>query len=211
MYKCGHTTSKSEGDSMKKWLGIISIGILVVTVGTIIGYFVFFYSNTSKNKIDDTKELASSDEESSYENNLELVVTSYSGIKISPNTYFSYETYYKECNHKEVKEERADESLVNLNEKELQEKYSDWTIKQFGTEKVVLYKEVEGYCDEHYVLREKDGCIGVFKVNNNGEEELIRVTNILVQYLPETDIVHIKEGLEVYSKDSLNKILEDFE
>ena len=35
---------------------------------------------------------------------------------------------------------------------------------------VVLYKEVDSVCDEDYIIREKDGNIVVFKLNNEGRE-----------------------------------------
>lgn len=196
---------------MKKWIWIVAISLLIIIIGIVMGYFLFFYSNTSRNEVDYTKELANSDDRDSYENNSGVIVTSYSGFKLSPNATISFEVCYKECNHVEVKEEIIDESLVNLNEQELQEKYLEWTIKQFSTDAVVLSKEAEGYCNEHYILREQDGYIGIYKLSNNGEEELVKLTSVLVQYLPETDMLNIKEGLKVYTKENLNKILEDFE
>lgn len=195
------------GDSMKKWLTYSSVFIMIFLCAFCI---LFFYSKTLTNNIDDTEKLAS-DNESNYTNNLELVVTNYSGFKISPNTRIVIETYYKECNHKEVEEKSADEEIVNLNEEELQEKYKDYIIKQFGTEKVVLYNEVNGYCGEHYIVKENNGYIGVLKLDSRGTEKFYRATDISVQYLPETDLVSIKEGVKVYGKENLNKILEDYE
>ena len=199
---------KSIGDSMKKRL--IFCGIFVIAIFASIFSIFFLYLKNSKDNTDYTKELVNNSAEN-YADNLELILTSYSGFKISPNARIIYETNYTKCNHTEVKEEIVSEELVNLNEEELQEKYQDYTIKQFGTEKVVLYNEIDGYCNNHYIIKENDGYIGIFKLKNNGEEELIRLTNISVQYLPETDLANIKDGLEVYGKDTLNKILEDFE
>ena len=193
---------------MKKWLTYGSV--FIITIVFCVFCILFVYYKISNNNIDSVEELAS-DDESNYTNDLELVVTNYSGFKISPNTRIIFETYYKECNHKEVKEESASEEIVNLNEEELQEKYKNYMIKQFGVEKVVLYNEVNGYCDEHYILKDNNGYIEVFKLNSSGIEDLFRATDISVQYLPETDLVNIKEGLKVYGKENLNKILEDYE
>ena len=193
---------------MKKWLIFCCIFIIVILAS--IFSVLFLYSKNSKDNTDYTKELANNSEEN-YVDNLELVLTSYSGFKISPNAQIIYETNYTKCNHTEVKEEIVSEELVNLNEEELQEKYQNYTIKQFGTERVILYNEINGYCNNHYIIKEKDGYIGVFKLKNDGDEELIRLTNISVQYLPETDLNNLKGGMEVYGKDTLNKVLEDFE
>jgi len=49
-------------------------------------------------------------------------------------------------------------------------------------------------------------------IDKYGEENLlIEKTEIKVQYLPEADIKKIQEGIIVYSKKELNKIIEDYE
>ena len=194
---------------MKKWLWIIGV-IFIIIFSIIIGYFVIINSKTSKEENNYYKELANTENINKI-NNSDIIVTSYSGIKITPNTKIVYETYYKKCNHKEVKEEKPKEEIVNLNEKELQEKYKDYSIKQFGTERVVLYKEDDGFCKEHYMIKEDEGIIAVYKINNLGTEELMDLTDIVVQYLPETDKINIQKGIEVYGEKNLDKILEDFE
>lgn len=194
---------------MKKCLWIISV-IFIIIFSIIIGYFTILNSKISKEENDFYKEFAST-ENGNKINNSDIIITSYSGLKITPNTKIVYETYYKKCNHKEVKEEKSKEEIVNLNEKELQEKYKDYTIKQFGTERVVLYKEDDGFCKEHYMIKENEGVIAVYKINNLGAEELMDLTDIVVQYLPETDKINIQRGIEVYGEKNLDKILEDFE
>lgn len=196
---------------MKKWLIITCLLILMIICSIVIGIAITYYSNISHNGIDFNKEFAYNDNQLVDQDSLEVIKTSYSEFKVSPNATIVFEVYYNKCKHREVKEEKVDTSLVNLNEQEIQEKYKDWTIKQFSEEKVILYRDVSEYCDSHYVLREKDGYIGIFKVNKNGEEKLEELTSVLVQYLPETDNINIKNGLKVYTKENLNKILEDFE
>ena len=87
---------------MKKWLWIIGIFFLIV-FSILIGYFLIVNSKTSKEENILYKELANN--ENSI-NSSDIIVTNYSGFKISPNTKIVYETYYKKCNHKERKEER---------------------------------------------------------------------------------------------------------
>ena len=192
---------------MKKWLWIIGIFFLIV-FSILIGYFLIINSKTSKEENILYKELANN--ENSI-NSSDIIVTNYSGFKISPNTKIVYETYYKKCNHKERKEEKVNEELVNLNEEELQEKYKDYTIKQFGIEKVVLYKEKDELCDKHYILKENEGVIAIYKINNLGAEELMDLTDISIQYLPETDKINIQNGIKIYGTENLDKVLEDFE
>ena len=37
------------------------------------------------------------------------------------------------------------------------------------------------------------------------------LTDISVQYLPETDKLNLKDGIKIYGVDNLDKTLEDFE
>ena len=84
-------------------------------------------------------------------------------------------------------------------------------IDTFENNKVVLSKQQEGDCGQHYVLRELDNKIVVYLINENGEEEEYQRTEISTEYLTETDRITIQNGLKVYGKQSLNQIIEDFE
>ena len=64
---------------------------------------------------------------------------------------------------------------------------------------------------EEYVLRDREGFIVIYKINENNEEEEYEVTDIATDYLAEPDKINIKNGLKVEGKQELNKIIEDFE
>ena len=48
-------------------------------------------------------------------------------------------------------------------------------------------------------------------INKDGTESLYEKTNISSEYLTETDLINMQDGLEIYGKEELNKIIEDFE
>ena len=73
------------------------------------------------------------------------------------------------------------------------------------------YKEYSGECGEHYMLREKNGKIAIYKINEKQEEEIYENTEISVEYLAEADKVNIKNGIRVNGKEELNQLIEDFE
>ena len=75
-------------------------------------------------------------------------------------------------------------------------------------------RETSGNLDDEnkqYILREKDGFINIYYINENEEEILYRVTDISTSYLGEEDIKELKEGIEVKGLQNLNQLLEDFE
>lgn len=75
----------------------------------------------------------------------------------------------------------------------------------------MLYKEINEFCNEHYILKEKDKKIVIFKIDKNNNQIFFKNTDISTNYLPEEDLKNIQKGIIIYTKKELNKILEDFE
>lgn len=198
------------GGYMKKWILYIIISILLlISIGNII-LLITMYKDTKNTEMDSMDKFAEIDN-NSITNDTQIVTTSYSSTKISPNAILNFNTYYKECGHTVKEEKNAGEDVINKSEQEISEKYVDWDIKKFSENNVVLYKEVDGVCDEDYIIREKDGNIVIFKLDNKGREILYDTTSIESQYLPETDLIQLKDGIKVNGLEKLNQIIEDFE
>ena len=109
-------------------------------------------------------------------------------------------------------EREITEDLVNKTKEELQIEYIGWEIQKFTNTEAVVYKEIYDFCNEHYLIKDKDGYIYVYKLDKQGKEkELIEKTDIQTKYLEETDLKELKKGITVYSKKDVNKKIEDFE
>lgn len=61
------------------------------------------------------------------------------------------------------------------------------------------------------MLKEEEGNIAVFKLDENDNQIFLEKTEIATEYLPKEDLENIKQGILIYTKKELNKILEDFE
>ncbi len=131
--------------------------------------------------------------------------------KLSPNAIITFEKYYKECEHTVNRYEEIPSNLVNATRQQIEDKYSNWILKEFSKDKIVLYQEEKGLCGEHYMLRDVDGKINIYSLDENGEETLLNETDIATEYLTETDMIDMENGLIVYGKENLNQLLEDFE
>ena len=59
-----------------------------------------------------------------------------------------------------------------------------------------------------YVMKSYGEIIGIY---NYGESEPVRLVNVTVRKLPKKDIDSLEKGIEIYSKDELNSLLEDFD
>ena len=195
---------------------IILISILVITIAIITGITTYIIqTQTPKQEIQNIKigqtvtdECVDEWEEMQKEKN--SINANTSEEKLSPNCSFIFKRHYSLCNHTSKEYINIPEDMVNKTEQELQEKYSDWQIEKFTSNEVSLLKNLEGECGEHYVLRNVNNNIVVFKIINGVEQEYEK-TEISVEYLTETDRITIQNGLKVFGKQSLNQIIEDFE
>lgn len=141
-----------------------------------------------------------------------LKETSSSENKTSPNTKLIEKKYYNDCEHLIQTESEIPEKLINKTQSEFQAEYIGWEIQKFTTSEVVVYKEINDFCDEHYLLKDVEGEIIVYALDKYGKErEIIKETGIQTKYLSEVDIENLKNGMKVYGNKELNQLLEDFE
>lgn len=131
--------------------------------------------------------------------------------KLAANAILILKKYYQKCEHTINEYVELPQELVNMTEKEVQAQYSDWEVIGFEKGKLTLYKEFDDVCGEHFKLKVEDGKVVIYIVNNDGSESVYEKTNISSEYLTETDLINMQDGLEIYGKEELNQIIEDFE
>lgn len=196
---------------MKKNIWIVILLIVAIITGFFVGVHLYNKEKSKKQLENDIQNVVVHDNKVNNTNTVEIQ-TSMSEEKISINTEVVEEIYYVQCDHL-IKTLRKDmKSLVNMTKEELAKKYPKWEIKEFSTEKVTLYKEEQGFCNEHYLVKDVDGIVTIYNMDNEDKiNEIIKTTEIETKYLTETDQEDLKEGIRVYTQQKLNKLLEDFE
>ena len=100
---------------------------------------------------------------------------------------------------------------INKSEEDVERLYSDWKIEGYSPNEIVIYKEYDGICGDHYIVKEHNGVIGIYKLDSVGNEIFVEDTELQIQYLPEIDIIKLKEGITALGQAELNSVLEDFE
>lgn len=196
---------------MRKFWIIMIIIVVLLALGGSIGIYIYNLKNTSNKNSVKAKELADELKKTLIEEEQNTVSTSSKNIKISHNSIVVKNTLYKICNHEIRQTEAIPVELVNKEEKDIQQYYKDWEIKKYSPTEVVLYREKDEYCDKHYVLRENNGVIAIYKIDDNNKETLRENTQIQTKYLPEIDLIKLKSGIYAIGEEELNSILEDFE
>ncbi len=190
---------------MKKVI-IFIIMLLIFLASCGIGYF---YLNTRN----DQKRESKVDEIPLVNNEVknEYVSTETKEEKISPNAELTKIVLYKKCGHEIAETTRVSKDIVNLDEKEFENKYKDYQLEDFSDKQISVYKEVDKMCPEHYKIGSAEGIINIYVKNENGEDELYEVTNIALEYLPEEEKEKLRNGIDVVGEEELNSILENLE
>lgn len=196
---------------------IVSMLVIIVIIMGIITAVVLIKPKSEDNnvgKIAKIEENINNDRNEITTNNInnEIVEeTNTNEEKISPNAFITYKIKYKKCGHETTEYREIPKELVNLTKAELQEKYDDWKIEEFSDTNIILKKESRDSCDEHFILKDKNGIVTVFKTDENGEEREYEITDISTEYLTDTDKINMKNGIEVNGVQNLNQLIEDFE
>ena len=190
---------------------------IIAIIVTMLGIMVAVMQNKSKDSNFQNTEIANIKNETNtiiqnVENtNTEIKETNSNEERISPNAFITFKTLYKKCGHTACEYREVPNELVNLTKEELQDKYSEWKIEKFTDTDIVISQEVEGSCNEHFVVKDKDGIAVVYKKQDNGKEEEYETTDISTEYLSETDKMNLKNGIEVNGIQNLNQLIEDYE
>ncbi len=194
---------------------IISIILIILVISVILSTYAIFKEDDNIQEEPQTNTYIAEEIKDEcteeYEQESKITEVSSNEEKVAANALLILKKYYKTCEHTLNEYVEIPQELVNMTEKEVQEQYEDWEVIGFEKGKVTLYKEFDGVCGEHFKLRVEDGKVVVYLVNQDGSETLYEKTNISSEYLTETDLINMQDGLEIYGKEELNKIIEDFE
>lgn len=171
----------------------------------VVGDELHFLNESNKNIV----EAKDRDEENLISN--EVLQASAIEEKILPTAEFAMKKVYNECGHFKFEYAELPQELVNLTEEELEAYYKDWEIEEFSPSKIILTKEINSLCDEHFIIKLGEKYVQVFHLEPDGNLVVYETTDISREYLPEEDIKKLEEGIYVFGEGMLNSVLEDFE
>lgn len=188
-------------------ISIFTIALVILTTAVV-------YQNIKYDKLAKDEEKVT--DECVYENNevgndVDEIKVSETETKVSPNAELVIKKYYKECGHTTEEVRKATNDMVNKTQKEVEELYPDYKIENFDNNKIVLLKEEEGQCDEHYIVKDENSNIVIYKLLTDGTKEIYQNTGISTEYLPETDKINLRDGIKIFGRENLNSVIEDFE
>lgn len=187
---------------------------VLLSVATIYSIYAIFSTENDVEEDDDETYVSEQIQDECTEEYIEeqtAKTVSVEQEKVSANAILVLKKYYTKCEHTINEYVEIPKEIVNMTEEEVKTQYPEWEVIGFSSDKVTLYKEFDDVCGEHFKLKVEDGKVVVYMVNKEGTESLYQRTNISSEYLTETDLINMQDGLEIYGKEELNKIIEDFE
>ena len=188
--------------------------ISIFTIALIILTSAVVYQNIKYDKLAKEEEKVTDEciyENNEIENDIDEIKVSETETKVSPNAELVIKKYYKECGHTTEEKRNVANDMVNKTQEEIEKLYPDYKVESFFNNKIVLIKEEEGQCDEHYIVRDENSNIMIYKILSDGKEEIYQNTGISTEYLPERDKISLRDGIKVFGRENLNSIIEDFE
>lgn len=187
----------------KEYLYIVMLILCIATSMFGITRLLYKAYNTNQN-------LNVSQAQNIFENET-TVTTAVQEEKLSPKATFALEKIYDECNHFDYEEAELPKELVNLTQQEIEDYYDEWEVQDFSSDKLVLCKNVNGYCNEHFVIKLDNDFVTIYRLGTYGDLKEYQKTDIAKDYLPAQDVEKLKEGIMVYGEGKLSSVLEDYE
>lgn len=140
----------------------------------------------------------------------EVVETVVEETKLSPYAKMVIEKKFTKCGHTSVEIQDLPIELVNMTESDIKNKYTDWEIRSFSSNEVSLFREIEANCNDHFVLKSKEGFLAVYNKVTDDVLNLKEVMDIDISHLPSEDLLELENGINVYGEDALSMLIEDF-
>lgn len=207
MYKYSinvNNTFKGMVINMRKWI-IVSLIIVIFIFSIISGFIVKSFINFS-DKREETNQVVLAEH-----NDNNVVDTSVINETVSPNARVVITETFQKCGHTVRRTEDVPREIVNLSQEKVEAYYSDWSVDNFCSNEIQIFRQNSGICSEHYIIGQSNGFISISTKNDIGEYIFKGLTDIPIQYLPEEDLEKLEKGIEIVGRDNLNKFLEDFE
>ena len=130
--------------------------------------------------------------------------------KISPNCFITMKKTYNKCGHTTSEYIAIPKELVNKTKEDLKEKYAGWTIDKFSDTQIVISKKEEGECGEHYIVKDKEGKVVIYKLLEDGTEKEYEVTDISINSLPKDIQEKVMNSMYIESTEELYQFLENY-
>jgi len=145
---------------MKRYWAILMV-IIIAIIGFLMGIYLHRVSSVNRRTERDYAETKKYEEDVQIAEIIEqglltAIEASQREERTSPGCMVTMRTFYKDCEHALENTAIIEEQFVNLNEEEFRKEHADWEIQEFTSNSIVIYREINDFCGEHYRIRDLD-------------------------------------------------------
>ncbi|MBR3888254.1 MAG: hypothetical protein IKJ32_04060 [Clostridia bacterium] len=194
--------------------------MIALISGVSIGLYTGISYNPKANISLEVQDVPSADKEvvrpvqdiviSKVQDEKDVVEVVMSEVKITPYTQLVIKKNYKKCGHDSLDAMTVPIELINFSKDDLQEKYEGWEIEMFSEEQVILSRNIDSNCDEHYMIKEEDGKVFVYKELTENKLNLLERLDLNIELLAEEDRESLKSGVKLYGSEDLANWKENY-
>ncbi len=178
----------------------------------LIGGFVIGFVLTHEGSPDKLQKLNISElgHQNDNEEPEEMPVDRVAEDRISGDTRLIFKSHYTECGDVVVERKEVPREIVGYNLEMLENYYSIWEIERFGSDEVIMVREIEGISPNHYLLGVQDGYVAIYGFGEDGKPLLKEITDVPVSILRLNDQHDLRKGILLDNMDEVNQFLEEF-
>ncbi|MGI1691950.1 hypothetical protein [Thermoanaerobacter uzonensis] len=183
---------------MKKLISykLVTIYLLAIFIGVMFGYLINVKDNEKQRT---EKNITYEQKISSQQEAL--------AKKLISQSRLIFETKYLE-NGEIVREvQNLTPSLYGKSKEEIARIYSEWKVKSFDENEIVLYREKEGLPPDYYIISSMNGYVVLLKSDGNGNKKIVEKTDIPLDSLTPFDRERVRENIITKDKDEAYQIL----
>ena len=115
---------------------------------------------------------------------------------------------YTDCKHEEYDEDTVIASNID---DVLNESYNDYEIISKTDKSAIVEKTINGYCNNHFVIKKEEDKIIVYRLISKDEKEVYYTVNASFNTLRDDVKKDLEKGIDIDSIDKLNQIIQEIE
>lgn len=132
--------------------------------------------------------------------------------KIDTDSTMVLERLYTTCNHVLIEEHPMESRYTGKTEQEMAAAFPEWQLKHFTSNRVVFLIKIESFCPDHYIIKEEDGFLVIFRPDKDtGLPLVLEATNIPFDRLNSEMQEMTTGGIVVDSIEEVEQLLENWE
>lgn len=188
---------------MPKYIGYFLFGA-IFTLGLSVGTYMALEQNNEGVQVEPENIVPIQDvvirnvQNEEKENETKIIETVVTETKLSPYAMMTIEKKFLKCGHTTVEVIDLPNELINMTELEILEKFENWEVRSFSAKELSLYREINANCNDHFVIKEKDGFLAIYNEITKDTMNLKEVTDIDVSCLPSGEFKLLENGIHVY-------------